>query len=200
MQYPNFFETIEAITLHDELSEVLGAFDKGILRISYLDVVKNAGHSCPTTAGAYLMAREGLKALYKYDIAKRGNIKVYFKEALEEGTTGVVGNIFSLITGATSKWGFKGLGGKYARTGLMTFSATIPLHVRLQRVDTGAFVDMAYNPNNIEADTQINSLMKKVVSNSALKSEKEMFSTLWQGRVQNILENFDKVIDLKVND
>ena len=194
MHYPNFFETVEAITLYDELSDVLGAFNEGILHVNYLDVVKNAGHSCPTIAGAYLMAREGLKVLYKNDIAKRGAIKVYFKEAMEEGTTGVVANIFSLITGATDTWGFKGLGGVFARHGLMSFNATIPLHVRLQRVDTGALVDIAYNPSSIEADARITSLMSKILTKSATPKEKEIFATLWQARVEKILENFDKVI------
>lgn len=194
MDYPRFFETVEAITLYDELSDVLGAFNEGILQVSYLDVVKNAGHSCPTTAGAYLMAREGLKVLYKNDIAKRGNIKVYFKDAMEEGTTGVIANILSLITGATDAWGFKGLGGAYARHNLMTFSAAIPLHVRLQRVDTGATVDIAYNPSSIESDARIAALIPKIVKKSASKEEKEIFATLWQARVEKILENFDKVL------
>lgn len=194
MNYPNFFETIEAITLYDELSEFLGAFHEGILHVRYLDVVKNAGHSCPTTAGAYLMAREGLKALYKNDIAKRGYIKVYFKEAKDEGTTGVVANIFSLITGATGTWGFKGLGGDFVRHGLMTFGANIPLHVRLQRVDTGDAIDIAYNPNSIEVDARIRVLMPKILKKSATKKEKEIFATLWQARVEKILENFDKVL------
>ncbi|WP_228448572.1 hypothetical protein [Sulfurospirillum diekertiae] len=77
MKYPTFFDTIETITLYDPLSEVLGAFEKGEIIFSYLDVVKSAGHSCPTIAGAYLMVREGLKALYPNAIPKRGGIKVF---------------------------------------------------------------------------------------------------------------------------
>ncbi|MDD3342332.1 MAG: hypothetical protein PHR87_02020 [Sulfurospirillaceae bacterium] len=199
MQYPHFFETVETIKLKDELSEVLGAFSEGILEISYLDVVKNAGHSCPTTAGAYLMAREGLKELYQGAIAKRGDVKVYFKEAIEEGTTGVSANIFSLITGATDVWGFKGLGNHYIRKNLMFFQADIPLYVRLQRADTGAMIDMAYHPNRIEADVTINALMPKIITENANQEEKKQFMALWQARVQNILENFDKVIDYKID-
>ena len=67
MKYPEFFERVESITLKDPLAEFLGAFEEGIISFSYLDAVKSAGHSCPTIAGAYLMAREGLKALYKDD-------------------------------------------------------------------------------------------------------------------------------------
>ena len=51
MTYPAFFETTASITLKDPLSEALGAFDEGLITYTYLDVVKTAGHSCPTVAG-----------------------------------------------------------------------------------------------------------------------------------------------------
>ena len=109
MKYPDFFDTVKTIELKDALSQLLGAFEEGVISFSYLDVVKSAGHSCPTIAGAYLMAREGLKALYGEELPQRGEIKVSFKEDIKNGTAGVVANTFSLITGATSDWGFKGL-------------------------------------------------------------------------------------------
>ncbi len=55
MTYPEFFKNIETIKLQDDLSLFLGAFEDGIIEFSYLDVVKTAGHSCPTVLGAYLM-------------------------------------------------------------------------------------------------------------------------------------------------
>lgn len=197
MKYPEFFETIESIVLKDELSEVLGAFEEGIICFSYLDIVKSAGHSCPTVAGAYLMAREGLKSLYGDTLPTRGEIKVFFKSDILEGTAGVVGNVFSLISGATNEWGFKGLNGKYDRRFLMHFNSQIPLHVRLQRVDNGHYVDIAYNPSAIDADPSLSPLMQKVLSGVANSEEKKLFGTLWQARVREILENFDKVIVLK---
>ena len=197
MKYPNFFDTVEAIKIQDSLSEVLGAFEEGLISFSYLDVVKSAGHSCPTIAGAYLMVREGLRALYGEALPQRGNIKVWFKEDIQSATTGVVANVFSLITGATSEWGFKGLNGAYDRRFLMFFNADIPLHVRLQRVDTGSVVDVAYNPSSILPDPQMPSLMQKVLAGVANVEEKELFGLLWQTRVRKILENFDKVILLK---
>jgi len=197
MKHPEFFETIETIILKDELSEVLGAFEEGIIRFSYLDVVKSAGHSCPTVAGAFLMAREGLKSLYGDSLPKRGEIKVFFKNDILEGTTGVVGNVFSLISGATHEWGFKGLGGVYDRRFLMHFNAQIPLHVRLQRMDNAEQVDIAYTPNVIDTNPLMSLLMKKVLSGVANSEDKKLFGTLWQARVREILENFDKVIVLK---
>ena len=197
MKYPTFFDTTKSITLYDPLSHVLGAFDDGIITFSYLDVVKNAGHSCPTIVGAYLMVREGLKALYPNAIPERGAIKVFFKEAQNEGTTGVVANVFSLITGATDTWGFKGLGGKYVRKDLMAFNASTPLYVRMQRIDTDAYVDVAYNPNIIEIDPLIQPLMKKLFTETLNEEEKVTFGRLWQARVAKILEYFDKVITIK---
>ena len=197
MKYPDFFETIKPIKLKDELSEVLGAFEGGVIHFTYLDVVKSAGHSCPSIAGAYLMVREGLKALYGEALPQRGDIKVLFKEDILNGTTGVVANVFSLITGATSNWGFKGLNGAYDRRFLMFFNADIPLHVRLQRNDTGTAIDIAYNPSSILPDPQMQPLMQKVLAGVTSVEEKELFGLLWQTRVRKILENFDKVILLQ---
>jgi len=194
MKYPDFFETIKPIKLKDELSAVLGAFEEGVISFSYLDVVKSAGHSCPTIAGAYLMVREGLKALYGEELPQRGDIKVLFKEDILNGTTGVVANVFSLITGATSNWGFKGLNGAHDRRFLMFFNADIPLHVRLERNDTGKAVDIAYNPSSILPDPQMQPLMQKVLAGVTSMEEKELFGLLWQIRVRKILENFDKIV------
>lgn len=196
MKYPNFFDSVETMTLYDPLSEALGAFENGIVTYSYVDIVKNAGHSCPTVAGAYLMVREGLKALYGKEIPQRGSIKVAFKEAQQEGTTGVVAAVFSLVTGAASIGGFKGLSGNFVRSGLLFFQEEIPLHVRMTRVDTQQHVDIAYNPNKIPYDASLQPLMSKLFTKTLGEEEKELFRELWQEKVRKILENFDKVIEL----
>ena len=58
MSYPSFFDEIESIKVKDPLSNVLGAFEMGEYEFGYVDVVKSAGHSCPTVAGAYLMTNK----------------------------------------------------------------------------------------------------------------------------------------------
>ena len=100
MNYPTFFDTIETIKLQDPLAQTLGAFYDGIYEITYMDVVKSAGHSCPTVTGAYLMTQAALKELFLHDNAIRGTVKVEFKEDLEEGVAGVIANVVSHITGA----------------------------------------------------------------------------------------------------
>ncbi|AFL69749.1 hypothetical protein [Sulfurospirillum barnesii] len=194
MKYPAFFNTVEAITMYDPLSEVLGAFEEGKICFSYTDVVKSAGHSCPSIAGAYLMVREGLKRLYPDTLPLRGGIEVFFKEALEEGVTGVVANVFSLITGATDVWGFKGINGHFSRTGLMHFNADIALHVKLRRTDTTAEINVAYQPSCIPPDSRMDTLMPQYFTGVPTVEEKRLFAHLWQERVAKILENFDKVI------
>ena len=107
MSYPKFYDTIETIKLKDPLADLLGAFENGEYEISYQEVVKGAGHSCPTVAGAYLMTLVALKELYPSSRAIRGDIKVYFNEDITEGVAGVIANVISYITGATDKSGFK---------------------------------------------------------------------------------------------
>ncbi len=115
MKYPLFFEEVDSILLYDPLSDFLGAFEEGKVEISYLDCVKQAGHSCPTVAGAYLMTMIGLKMLYCSELPQRGNIYVSIKGKRTEGTKGVMGNIISFIVGASGEEGFKGIQEKFSR-------------------------------------------------------------------------------------
>lgn len=191
MNYPDFFDKVPYIELTDPLSAVLGTFEKGELYISYLDVVKGSGHSCPTVAGAYLMTYHALKALFPEGPALRGNIKVDFNEKMEEGTTGVVSNAVSYITGATDKSGFKGLNGKFSRHSLMSFDKPVP-SVRFTRTDTHKSVDVFYDPSSVQADPKQMALMKTMMQGTASQEEKKEFARLWQERVKRILiDSFD---------
>ena len=197
MSYPEFFDKVESIKLQDPIADILGAFDKGEYEISYLEVVKAAGHSCPTVAGAYLMTAAALKALYGDERAVRGNVKVEFAESLEEGVAGVIGNVVSHITGATDKSGFKGLGGKFARHSLMHFDTDINSSARFTRVNTQKSVDVFYDPSSVPADPAMMPLMQKTMQGDASKEEMQQFGVLWQERVERIFENSEKVITVK---
>lgn len=194
MNYPQFFESIEVVKVKDPLSAVLGAFKAGEYEFSYLDVVKAAGHSCPTVAGAYLITLEALKALYPNERAVRGNIKVEFKESLEDGVAGVIANVVSQITGATDKSGFKGLNGKFARHSLMSFNSGVGSSARFTRVDNSKSVDVVYDPSSIAPDEKQMALMKKMMQGSATKEELQEFGKLWQDRVKRIFENSKSVV------
>ncbi len=200
MQYPEFFNKIQTIELVDNLSDFLGTFENGLVEFSYLDVVKSAGHSCPTVAGAYLMTLEGLKALYKNikdEIPVRGEIFVSFKEDANDGVAGVISNVITQITGATVTSGFKGIGGNFVRHDLMQFNANIQSSVKFQRLDTGKNVEVIYNPSSIQGNPLQQELMQKIMQNIATPEEKQSFGKLWQQRVENIFNNISEVITIK---
>jgi hypothetical protein len=197
MSYPKFYDEVQTIRVKDHLSAVLGAFAMGEYEFNYLDIVKSAGHSCPTVAGAYLITAEGLKALFKDEMPIRGNIKVEFKESLTEGVAGVIGNVVSQITGATDKSGFKGLGGKFARHSLMDFDANINSSVRFTRVDTGKSVDVFYNPSSVMPNPNMQPLMQKMMGGVATPQEIKEFGELWQERVKRIFENSSSVVTIE---
>ncbi len=196
MQYPDFFKNIENIKLQDSLSDFLGTFKDGVVEFSYLDVVKSAGHSCPTVAGAYLTTLYGLKALYKDELPQRGNIRVDFKESQTDGVAGVIALVITNITGATTDFGFKGIGGNFNRTNLMFFNQDIKSSVRFTRLDNNRSVDVTYNPNSIPPLESQQSLMQKIMQGIATPSEKRAFGEAWQDRVRRVFENSDSLITI----
>ena len=199
MHYPNFYSQVAPIRLYDPLSEFLGAFKDGRLEISYLDCVKLAGHSCPTVAGAYLMALQGLDALYGDYLPSRGNIKVQMRNSETEGVTGVICNVISFITGANGEDGFKGIQGNFARNNLIDFDIPMEGEVTLTRLDTNESVTLSYDPSIIKPDTRMKALMGKNVQGSATEEEKSLFRELWQERVERILlstNNYDQMITI----
>ncbi len=197
MSYPKFYDEVETIKVKDQLSMVLGAFDGGEYEFNYQDVVKSAGHSCPTVAGAYIITLEALKALYPDEMAVRGNISVEFAEDLEDGVAGVISNVISQITGTTDKSGFKGLAGKFARHSLMSFNANIESSARFTRVDTGKMVEVMYNPSSVAPSPKMQPAMQKMMSGAATPSEIKEFGELWQDRVARIFENVNDVVAVR---
>ena len=196
MGYPDFFNRVESIKLQDPLALVLGAFENGEYEISYEEVVKAAGHSCPTVAGAYIMTQEALKVLYPDSRAVRGNVEVFFEESLEEGVAGVIANVVTHIIGATDKSGFKGLNGQFARHSLMHFNADIDASARFTRRDTQKSVDVNYNHTAVLPNPAMMPLMKKLGTGEATSEDVKEFGKLWQERVQRIFENLDAVLEV----
>ena len=197
MNYPSFFDKIPTIKLQDDLAKFLGSIDDGVVEFSYLDVVKSAGHSCPTVAGAYLMCLAGLKELYKDELPVRGEIIVEFASDENDGVAGVISNVVSQITGATKTLGFKGIGGEYIRHSLISFNADTNASVRFTRNDTGKSIEVFYDSELVPANPKQGELMQKLLRNFASDEEAKEFKELWQGRVEKIFENIDKVITLK---
>lgn len=199
MKYPTFFDKVQPIQLQDPLSNFLGAFEDGLMEINYLECVKLAGHSCPTVAGAYLMALKGLEALYGDQLPQRGSIHVSMREGEAEGVTGVICNVISFIAGANGASGFKGIGGNFSRDNLVSYNVPMDGEVKLTRLDTDESVILSYDPSMVPADAMMQPLMGKSLQGLASEGEKKQFGKLWQERVEKILlstELWDKMITI----
>lgn len=187
MHYPAFFDDVPKITLRDPLAEFLGAAEGGVIEYGYLDAVKLAGHSCPTVAGIYLMTLKALAHLYEGALPERGAIRVQFRDDIATGTTGVIANVASLLTGAAGPGGFKGIGGRFDRRHLLAFNADLKTEVRFERADTGRGVDMSYRAEIVPPAPAMKALLPKVASGAATPEENHEFARLWQDRVRRIL-------------
>ena len=194
MKYPDFFNKIETIKVQDELAKFLGAIDDGIIEFSYYDIVKTAGHSCGTVAGAYLTALKGLKALYNDQLPQRGEIKIEIKKSPTDGNAGVVGCVLSNITGATTNYGFGGIpGGKFNRRDLLFYNAEINSDVMFTRLDTEEQIGINYRPGKVVNPMQI---LMSAVGPDATEENKATFPKRFQEMVKTVFENADTVIEI----
>lgn len=187
IRYPEFFAGIPGIVVRDPLAELLGAAEGGCIEYRFLDAVKLAGHSCPTVAGAWLMATRGLRALYGGETPLRGGVQVDFAEAEDSGVAGVIASVMTLLTGAAGAGGFKGLAGQFSRRDLLHFGVSGIAGIRMTRRDTGLAVQVSLDLSSVPPDPRIGQLLGELLSGNpdvALRSE---FGRLWQDRVKRIL-------------
>src|SRR5687768_8003412 len=122
MNFPIFYEQAPVVRTWDPFAAMLGAAQDGVLEYHYLDAVRLAGHSCSTVAGAFLVGRAALAALYPGELAERGSIAVHMPAPEHEGVTGVMAQVLTLLTGAASENGFHGIRGRFRRKGLLSFA------------------------------------------------------------------------------
>lgn len=199
MAFPHFFADVPALRLHDGLAELLGAPSDGMIDYHYADAVRLTGHSCPTVAGGWLSARAALRRLYPHSVPERGGISVYFKDAEDAGVTGVVAQVLTLVTGAASGNGFKGLGGRHARNHLLHYAQGDVAGVRFRRNDTDAEVEIEIDGSSIPADPMQRMLLQQVLSGQADAAHRREFGRIWQDRVRRMLiEHADDPAVVKV--
>jgi len=192
VSFPEFFNDVPTVSLREPLATFLGASTNGIMTYNYADAVKLAGHSCPTVAGAYLMVRKGLAALYGEELPERGGIEVHMRDGREAGTTGVIAAVATLLTGAASETGFAGIGEnqRFNRRNLLQFNADIDGVLALRRRDTGRGVSLDLNTARVPADPDMRTLFPNAVAERLNDSEQERFAKLWQDRVARMLLEF----------
>ena len=188
MSLPAFFAAAPRIQLLDPLAEFLGASEGGLLEYSYADAVRLAGHSCPTVASAYLLARAGLRALYGSSTAVRGAVSVTMNGPEGEGTTGVIAQVFTLITGAAADNGFHGIGGRFVRQGLLSYDGDDPQSIAsFRRNDSGDTVHLSLDLSSVPPAGQMRQLMGRAMSGDASADERREFGAAWQERVRRLL-------------
>lgn len=195
--FRDFLYEVSPIRFKDPLAETLGAFkeNEAVLEYTFIETVKMAGHACPTVTGAYMSCQEALNLLYQDAIPIRGNIAVTIYGDPDEGVYGVIGQVFSFLTGAASTSGFKGLAQKFIRRDLLQFSSekidSEAMCFEFKRLDNEARVLVRFYPQKIPYPTEkaikLNELMKKVLWDKASDAEKKELQDLFIGKVRVML-------------
>jgi hypothetical protein len=183
--FPEFFAAVPRVATLDPLAELLGA--GGRLDYGFADAVRLAGHACPTVAGAYGLTAAALRALYGDALPVRGDIAVDCAGELDEGVTGVIASVITLITGAAGPGGFKGLGGQFARRNLLRFGVRQARDYRFTRRDTGAAVDAGFDLSGVAGSPEMGPLLSLCLGGQANAEQRQRFGQLWQARVRSIL-------------
>lgn len=182
------FPKTPAITCYDPLADLLGA---GVAPFTYTfeDAVKLAGHACPTVAGAFLIVKKALELLYPDTLPQRGDVTILVPGRMDEGVTGPITQIFTLITGAAATNGFKGLAGQFNRMNLMRFQGELDSSEPFvfQRISTGQQVRLSYSPHQFPPSPKMGSLMPLLLTKQATPAQRQEFGTLWRQRVLDIL-------------
>ena len=186
--FPDFFDRAPTIVLRDPLADFLGAAAGGVFEYHYADAVRFAGHSCPTVASAFLMTRAALAALYGEALPVRGEIRVDFAEAHDAGVAGVIAGVTTLITGATTDTGFRGLAGQFNRRNKLYFNQPLTHgELRYTRLDSGAVVEVAADLSHVPGVPRMAELMRMCLAGQASAAEQGEFRALWQDRVRRLL-------------
>lgn len=191
MSFPDFYDQAPVVRTHDPFAAMLGAASDGMLDYHYVDAVRLAGHSCPTVAGAFLIGRAALAALYPDEPAERGAIAVHMPAPESEGTTGVVAQVLTLLTGAASVNGFHGIQGQFKRRGLLSFSDRREGEaITFKRRDNGASVAVTLDVSLVPGDPAQGARMAAILQNTADDSQRTDFANAWQDRVRRLLLEF----------
>jgi hypothetical protein len=191
MNFPDFYEQAPVIRTHDPFAAVLGAASGGVLEYHYLDAVRLAGHSCPTVAGAFLIGRAGLAALYPDEPAERGAIAVHMPAPEKEGVTGVMAQVLTLLTGAASDNGFQGIAGRFKRKGLLSFSERREGEAILfKRLDSSASVTVRLDISQVPGDPAQGERLAAILQDRADDTLRAAFANAWQDRVRRLLLEF----------
>lgn len=195
--FREFFHHVSPIRMRDPLATLLGAFhdDNDIMEYRFSDVVKMAGHGCPTVSMAFLATKQAIAALYPDGIGVRGGMTVLIHGERDDGVYGVMSQVISYITGACPESGFKGLGGLFRRNNLLQFGVKQnDNEIRFDFIheDTKKLAIVKLFPGSLpalppESMRRMSELLSKNVWDAANDRERIEFRNLWMERVELIL-------------
>jgi hypothetical protein len=186
---------VEPIRIRDPVAEALAVLDPGDpFVVTYEDVVKAAGHSCPTASGAYRIAQLGLDALYPDEFPVRSEVEVLAAGPRDDATYGVMGRLISNVTGAAQEDGFGGLAGGYGdRQNMLAFDTFDPDSAdptfRFRRSDTDETVEVTYHVGDIPGGGPALGNLQQIIDGTASEEDRELFADAWHGRVRAVLSD-----------
>ncbi len=190
----------ESLLVRDPFLEFLGLVPAGQpITITFAELVKAAGHACPTVAGAYLILRHGLAALYGSAPAVRGAVRVTAYGGPGDFGYGPIAQLVNFVIGAAPDTGFGGLArGRFRRRDLFIFKRD---DIRrnefdFERLDTGRRVRVTYDPSIIPAPPDLPDAVGPALADGAPAAAIERFRDLWLGRVQDILAADYRVVNV----
>ena len=187
MKLQHFFDEVPRIRVQDPLARLLGCTDDGRLEYGFGDVVRLTGHACPTVASAYWLTFLALEHLYPDELPQRGGIKVEFRDDARSGNVGVMATVVQMLTGAAGGSGFKGLGGRFGRAGLIRYKPDLLTLLRFTRLDTQDAVDATVDMAHVPTDPAMEPLLERCAAGRATAVEEREFGRLWQQRVRHLL-------------
>ena len=190
MKFPDFYELAPVVPTRDAFAATLGAAQDGLLEYNYVDAVRLAGHSCPTVAGAFLIGRAALAALYPEGPAERGAISVHMPAPEDEGTTGVIAQVLTLLTGAAADNGFHGIQGRFRRKGLLSFADSREGRRSSSNASTPAQQWRWNSMFRWYRGTRPRGRLMAILQDRADASQREAFANAWQARVRRLLLEF----------
>jgi hypothetical protein len=186
---------VDPIRIRDPVAEALAVLESGDpFEIHYRDVVKAAGHSCPTAAGAFRIAQSGLDALYPEELPVRSDVEVVAGGPPDDAAYGVTARLLSYITGAAGEDGFGGLAGGYGgRKNMLSYGdfGDSDVTFAFRRTDTGDAVEVAYHVGDVPDLGPEGQYLRGIIDGTESDEERAAFKRAWHNRVQAVLDRDD---------
>ena len=192
MKLPDYFDDVPRLKVRDPLARALGCAEDGVLDYGFADAVRLTGHACPTVASAYWLTWLALEQLYPDELPQRGGIKVEFRDDARSGSNGVIATVVQMLTGAAGGSGFKGLGGRFSRAGLIRNKPDLMLALRFTRLDTQAAVDVGVDMSPMPEDEELDGLVARLAAGRVTAEEERRLGVLWQVRVRALLLEYGR--------